>query len=78
MSCMWSRDFSWKYFPVHNWYATLDEIDLLKEQCTIYRPEYIFRKSHVIKFIKSLTNFIYKNVSPIISFKFISCQKICK
>ena len=41
-----------------------DEIDLVIEQCTIYRPEYIFRKSHVIKLIKSLTNFTYSNVSP--------------
>ena len=29
-------------------------------QCKIYRPKYIFRKSYVIKLIKSLTNFIYQ------------------
>ena len=34
-----------------------------KKQCTINRPEYIFIKSHVIKLIKSFTNFIYQNVS---------------
>ena len=32
-----------------------------KDQCTIYRPEYIFSKSHVIKLIEPLTNFIYQN-----------------
>ena len=30
----------------------------------IYRTKYIFRKSHVIKLIKSLTNFIYQSVLP--------------
>ena len=42
----------------------LEVIDLVKEQCTMDRPEYVFRKTHVIKLIKSLTNFIYQNVSP--------------
>ena len=42
----------------------LEVIDLVKEQCTMDRAEYVFRKTHVIKLIKSLTNFIYQNVSP--------------
>ena len=32
----------------------MDGIDLVKEQCTIYRPEYIFRKSHVDKILAQL------------------------
>ena len=37
---------------------------MIKGPCKICRTEYIIRKSHVIKLIKSLTNFIYQNVSP--------------
>ena len=29
----------------------------------IYRPEYIFRKNHVIKLIEQLANFIYQKAS---------------
>ena len=39
----------------------------------IYRTECIFRKSHVIKLIKSLTNFIANA-----NFKFISFRESCK
>ena len=48
--------------------------NLEKGQCKIYRPEYIFRKIHAIKLIKSLTHFIL----PIVCFKSISCQETCK
>ena len=40
-----------------------DVTSLLKGQSRIYRPEYNFRKSHVAKLIKQLTNFIYQRVS---------------
>ena len=40
-----------------------DVKSLLKGQSRIYRPEYNFRKSHVAKLIKQLTNFIYQRVS---------------
>ena len=38
-------------------------INLLKGQCQIYRPEYDFRKSHLIKLLKSLTSYIYQRPS---------------
>ena len=44
--------------PLHKW-----GYKMAKGQCKIYKPEYIFRKSHVIKLIKSLTNCIYQRVS---------------
>ena len=58
----------------------VDGIDLVKELFTIYRPGYIFRKSYVIKLIKSLTKFIYSLLQciPNVSLKFRPCQKICK
>ena len=37
----------------------MDGIDLVLEKRTIYRPEYSFKNRHVIKLIKSLTDFTY-------------------
>ena len=42
---------------------TVGKINLVKSYCKIYRPENIFRKSQVIKLIKSLTNLIYQKMS---------------
>ena len=47
------------------WSWILDEINLVKWQCAIYRPEHIFRKSHLIKLMKSLTDYIYQRVSQV-------------
>ena len=38
--------------------------NFLKGQCTIFRPEYVFRKSHMTKLIKPLTDLIYERVHP--------------
>ena len=53
----------------------MEVTNLAKGQCKIYRPEYIFRKNHVIKLTKSLTNF--KSI-PNVCFEFISCPETCK
>ena len=69
---MWPNDVSWKYFLMCSLllqtYALAIKLkigrnNLLKNQCAIYRPEYVLRKEDVINLIKSLTNFIYKRVS---------------
>lgn len=49
---------------LYSWILQL--INLIKGLCTNYRPEFAFRKSHVLtKLIKSLTECIYQRVSPI-------------
>ena len=66
---MWLHDFSYKYFMAYNFllemstFATAKKMTFGcnrfgKKQCTINRPG-----NHVIKSIKSFTNFIYQNVS---------------
>ena len=55
----------------------LDVINLVKGQCTVYRPEYFLEKSHneVDEVIDQLClSKIFANVS----FNFTSCQEICK
>lgn len=79
----WSHDFSWKYFLVWNllremWTfthatkLTSGRNKLVKGQCTIYRPHFFF---HVDKIIDQ--PHLSKRI-PSVSFKFISCQKICR
>ena len=58
-SWMWSYDFSWYFLQFvqlfsRNVYISswlLDATNLAKEECKIYRPQYIFRKNYVIKLI---------------------------
>ena len=42
---------------------TLEVTNLAKGQWEIYTPENIFRKGHVVKLIKSLSNLIYQKLS---------------
>ena len=73
---MWSRDLSWNFHKVCNFLvesSTFKQAIKLTFRCNkfgkravkIYRPEYLFRKIHVIKLIKLLTDFIYQKVSPV-------------
>ena len=43
---------------------TFEHNKFAQGQCKIPKPEYYFRKSHVIKLINWLTIFIYQKVSP--------------
>ena len=75
---LWCTTVQLKYQPLHKlWSLSLDEINLVKGQLVIYRPDYIFRKGQMIKLIKSLPKFVYQSI-PNVSFNFISCQKNCK
>ena len=52
-------------------------INLVKGQCTLYRPEYDFRNIQATKLKKSLTNLIFQRVSlPIVSFPYSTSLQV--
>ena len=84
---VWSRDFS--SYSVCNFFVEistfkpyswlLDETNLAKGQCEIYKPKYIFRKRHRDQVEKIIVDQLHLSKSfPQYKFKFISCQGICK
>ena len=51
------------------WTFGVDKLtNLVKVQCTVYLPEYIFRKSHVIKLIKFIDQLHLSKCIPNVSF----------